>query len=131
MVANKKNATKSLNDLCNKRNKFAVVVIDETENWSKNIAYKAKRIDGVYLVDLTKPTHLCELSVSFYATFISNFFHDRDAWDDDAITELERFNGYEDGMYLAGNSVLNVAKIYHSGTLEDAEENEKCNPTIC
>jgi hypothetical protein len=128
----KKKNDKNLNALANnRRNKFALVVIDETSNWRDDIAAKAKKIEGVYLIDLTKPTNLCELAVSYYATFVKNFFQDREAWDDEQITELESDNGGEPGMYISGNSVLKVAKMYQSGTLEDAEENERANPTIC
>lgn len=131
-------STKTLNQIANnRRNKFIVVTVDETENWREDIAEKAKRIDGVYIIDLTKPTHLCELSVSYYAIFISNFFHNVDAWRDgednvtEELCEMERDNGGEFGCYFSGNSTFEVKKVYSSGTVEDAEEYERCNPTVC
>lgn len=123
--------TKSLNQLANSRNKFIVVTVDETYAWREDIQEKAKKIEGVYLIDLTKPTHCCELAVSYYATFLSNFFHNRDAWDDDELTTMELDNGDEPGHYFSGSSIFNVVKRYTSGTLEDTEEYERCNPSYC
>lgn len=126
-----KSNTKSLNELSNSGNKFVVVTIDETSNWRNDIAAKAEKIEAVYLVNLKEPTHCCELAVSYYATFLRNYFHNRDAWDDDQITDLERDNGGEDGMYLQGSSVLNIVKRHRSGTEDDIIENEMCNPSYC
>lgn len=122
---------KTLNELANSGNKFIVVTRNETEFWREDIAKAAGKIEAVYLIDLTKPTHLCELAVSYYATFLSNFFHNRDKWDDDELTEMEMNNGGEPGCYFTGSGVFNVKKRYRTGTLEDAEERERCNPTYC
>jgi hypothetical protein len=122
---------KTLNQLANSRNKFIVVAVDETEYWRDDIAAKAQKIECVYLIDLTKPTHCCELAVSYWATFISNYFHNRDAWDDDELTDMEHENGGEEGCYFSGSSTFKIVKRYYSGTLEEAEENERCNPTYC
>ncbi len=127
MITNKK----SLNELANAGNKFLVITINETTNWSDDIAGKAAKIEGVYLVNLKEPTHCCELAVSYYATFLRNYFHNRDAWDDDKITELEMDNGGQDGMYLSGYSVFNVVKRYRSGTEDDVIEYENGNPSYC
>lgn len=127
--------SKSLNELANVRSyKFAVIAIDETEYWDEDIASKAGKIEGVYLVNLKEPTHLCELAVSYPAIQISNFFNNVDAWkeNEDELSELERYEGIDGNyIYLSGNSTYNVKKMYKQGTFEDAEENERCNPAYC
>lgn len=127
----KSNRKQSLNVLSEEGNKFAVIAIDETSHWRDDIAEKAKKIEGVYLVNLTEPAHCCELAVSYYATFLRNFFTNRDAWDDDKLTDLEMDNGGQDGMYLTGSSVFNVKKLYSEGTEDDAIEYEQGNPSYC
>lgn len=128
----KKQNAKSLNELANSGNRFIVVAIDETYGWREDIAKKAGKIEGVYLIDLTKPTCLCELSVSYYGTFLRNYFHNVDKFDfDNKDAEMEYDNGGEDGRYFSGYSVFNVAKKYRSGKEDDVLEYERCNPSYC
>lgn len=118
----------SLNELANNpENKFVVVAIDETKYWHEDIQREAKQIDGVYLVDLTQPTHLCELAISFPATFLYNFFHD--TMSEDSYS-WECFNGED--CYLKGSNRYHPRKIYGSEyTLEEIVDYEAGNPTVC
>jgi hypothetical protein len=127
-----KTKVKSLLELANRRNKFAVVVCDETEYWREDIAKKAGKIEGVYLVDLTKPTHLCELSVSFWAKHISNRVQNYEAFDEIELAEIEASN-YESDCYYSGRSTFKIAYLFtQKGITEDeAFESELANPSYC
>lgn len=132
-------SAKTLNDLANNRkNKYAVIAVDETEYWTEDIRNKAGKIECVYLVNLRMPTHCCELSVSYPAVAISNFFHNVDAWRDAEgnvsvdLLELEKCEGIDDNVeYFSGNSIFDIKRMYTSGTFEDAIENEFANPAYC
>ena len=56
--------------------KFAVIKLDETDRWPENIQAPAGRIFGVYLVDLSKHVHCCELTPSYELNWIENQYTD-------------------------------------------------------
>lgn len=118
----------SLNDLANnEENGFVVVAIDETEYWHENIQKAAKKIEGVYLVNLKQPTHLCELALSYPAKFLYNFFHNVE--DEGEAFGWEAFTG--DDCYLKGSNRYYPLKIYTDETEEEIIEYEQGNPTVC
>lgn len=122
--------TNSLNQLANSRNKFIVVVKDETYMWREDIAKKAGKIEGVYLVEMI-PTHCCELAVSYYAIFLRNFFHKTKRFTEDELIELDHDDGGVTHCYFSGSSVMQVVKEYEEGDMDDIEEYERCNPSYC
>jgi hypothetical protein len=104
-----KTEIKSLNEMANTGNKWAVIAFDETYNWSEEILNRGvNKIEGVYLINLKMPTHLCSLDVAYPAIFLSNFFDNREQFDDDEITELERENGGENVTYYSGSSTPKI-----------------------
>lgn len=121
----------SLNEMANTRNKFAVIAFDETYYWKEDIADKAGKIEGVYLVNLRMPTHLCELSVSYPAMFLSNFFHNTDQFNEDTLTELECENGGERLSYFSDLSIPHFIRYHKTGTEEEILEYEMGNPSYC
>ena len=125
---------KSLNDLSNEGYTFAVIKIDETEHWREDIQKQADKIFGVYLVDLTEPTHCCELSVSYPADNIKNFFENPRNISEDELTENELMaNGIGEISYLSGYSHYQVEKLYRAedGDKEEVMEYESGTPTVC
>lgn len=119
---------KSLNELANnKRNRFAVIAIDETAYWHEDIQKAAKKIEGVYLINLKEPTHLCELHVSYPAKFLRNVFQDES--DEGEAFGWEAFTGED--QYLNGNNKYEYKHIYQYGTEEEILENEIGNPSYC
>lgn len=120
----------SLNELANnEENLFVVVAIDETEFWAEEIQKEAKKIEGVYLVNLKEPTHLCELAISFPAKFLKNFFHNPE-FDEGEKLGWQAFAGED--CYLKGSNRYYPRKIYNDGETEDEIlEWEAGNPTVC
>lgn len=124
---------KTLNQLAGEGVQFVVIKIDETKYWKDEIKDKACKIEGVYLIDLTEPTHLCEISVSYPGTQLKNFIQNFEAFSEDELTELER-EELEVCKYFHGNSEFNIEAEYGSEEIMDFEEvleYEQCNPTIC
>ena len=129
----------SLDDLSAMGHRYAVVTIDETDGWDEKIQRKCKgKILGVYLVDLTQPTCLCEPSTSYGATWLKNFVPDVSNFsekekEDGTLDEIENDDGGQDFMYLAGNGLYKIEKFYDDPemTEEDIREYESGNPTVC
>lgn len=121
----------SLKELESEGVKYVVVRIDETEFWKPSIARKAKRIDGIYLIDLTQPTNLCSFDVNFPAELIKNFLHNTDKFNEDEEFDLERENVSDTYPYFLERDKFEVVKKYMDGELEEALENEQCNPSVC
>lgn len=127
-----KRENKTLNDYANKPgNKYLLMVIDETTMWREDIRVKAGKIEGIYLVNLKEPTHLCELSVSFPAEHIGNFLHNIEGFTEDELFNYEKGDLRGDIQYYSGGYIPNKKKIYNSGSFEDAMEYESANPTYC
>jgi hypothetical protein len=128
----KKTELISLNELADiPENKFVVVAIEETQYWHDDIQKAAKKIEGVYLVNLQEPTHLCELAVSFPAKFLKNFFHNSE-FDENAgdILGWSAFAGED--CYLKGSNRYYPRKIYTDEmTEEEIIDYENGNPTVC
>ncbi len=121
---------KTLNELANSRNKFVVIAIDETNMWSDDIAKRAGKIEGVYLVNLKEPIHLCELAISYEATLMRNFLHSTEGFTDRELEDIEG-PGMEPCIYLKGSNRYEIKKSYKTGTWEQAYENELGNPAYC
>lgn len=124
---------KSLNQLSNEGIRFIIVKQDTTQYWKEDIVKKAGKIECVYIVDLTQPTHLCELSVSYPAQQLKNFVENFEAFDEDTLTELEREN-LEDCKYFTGNSTFNIEREYGNEELMEFDEifdYENANPSVC
>lgn len=95
-----------------------VVKVDETNHWAEEIQQKAKgKIYGIYLVDLTEPTHCCSLSIDYPAYFIKNHFENVEFWQDslgnwlnnaDELFELEFEGGVDSGRYFSEHSSFEV-----------------------
>jgi hypothetical protein len=122
---------KTLSQLANGRNRFAVIVIDETKYWREDIKLKAGKIEAVYLVNLQEPTHLCELSISFPAIQLSNRIKNFEKFTDDELTELENQIEYSCSYFAGNDTPSKLIKLYNYGTEDEIEEYEKCNPTYC
>lgn len=122
---------KTLNELSNEGIKFVVIKKDDTQYWQPEIQAKAKKIWTVALVDLTQPTNLCELSVSYPYEDIKHFFEDiTEGISDDEIFEHE-YAELSAG-YLKGDSQYEIAKSYNDDRdFDECFENETCNPTVC
>jgi hypothetical protein len=126
---------KSLRELALEGAKFVVIKIDETSYWDDEISKKGKKIEGIYLVDLTQPTNCCSFEVNYPSQFIKNFFQETKGFTEDEITELENLDGRDgDCMYLLDHSVYDIAKIYTKADdkdFDEAMENEASNPSVC
>lgn len=122
---------KTLNQLANEGAKYVVIKKDDTQYWHKDIQAKAAKIWTVSLVNLTQPTHLCELAISYPYEEIKHFFEDiKDGVNMDDIFEHE-YAELTDG-YFTGNSAFIVEKIYNDERdFDECFENENCNPTVC
>lgn len=121
----------TINQMANTGNAWAVITFDETQNWCEDIGARAETIEGVYLVNLKEPTNLCEITVSYPATFLKNFFHKTSKFDEDELTNLERENGGDDLSYYSGSSTPKLVKYYQEGTEEEILETELSNPSYC
>lgn len=122
---------KTLNKLSNDGIRFVVVKRNENSYWKEDIIIKAINIEGVYLIDLTQPTHLAELAVSYPYECIKNHIQNFEAFSEDELTALEN-ESLEPG-YFNGGSTFSIEKQYTDPELsfEDAMEYERCNPTVC
>jgi hypothetical protein len=94
---------------------LAIVAFNETQHWADDIQTKANGpIYGIYLVDLTQPSHCCSFQVDYPSYFIMNHFANVSAWQDangdwlpgmdDEMTNLERNAGDDTMSYLSGRS---------------------------
>lgn len=97
------------------RVKACVVLVDETKNWSEEIQKKARgKIYGLYVIDLTSPTHLCSIQIDYPAYWVANHFEDVSAWQDSEgnwldsadseIFNYEHDNGGEYVTYFSRSS---------------------------
>jgi hypothetical protein len=107
--------------------KAILVKIDETQFWSEDIQIKANgKIFGVYLIDLTSPTHLCSIEINYPAYWVFNHFENISAWQDNngewlpdgdsELTELERTNDSEVSYYTENSSFEVIEKIKYKRT---------------
>ena len=111
---------KTLNQLAtNPRLRYVVVNRLETRFWSEDVQKNIKRAYGQYLVDLTEPTHLCELAVSYPVYWIRNEFVGS-KFDEEKTFELEIQNE-SDFEYWRGDS---FAEPVSSCYLDDGTYNE-------
>ncbi len=91
------------------RVKACVVLVDETKNWDSNIQKKASgKIYGLYVIDLTSPTHLCSIQINYPAYWIANHFENVSAWQDSegnwldsADSELFNYEHDNGGEYVS------------------------------
>lgn len=123
---------KSLNQLTNEGVKYAVVKVDNTQYWHDDIKIKAKKIWTVSLVDLTQPTNLCEISVSYPFEELRHFFEDiTEGVSIDQIYEHE-YAELSSG-YFPGGGVYNVVKTYDDNDMgfDECIEYENGNPSVC
>lgn len=63
---------------------YCVLKLDETRNWTPEIAERAKKILGVYLFDASKCVHCCEFTPSYECLFVESQWHNPDLPDRDA-----------------------------------------------
>jgi hypothetical protein len=122
----------NLQDLA-KNNRIVIISVDETKLWKDSIIAKAKRIDCVYMVNLTQPTHLCEITASYPVIELRNVIANVEAFTEDELDELESVTDYDVryfGEYFNGFKFL---KAYNDeeNTEEDVQEYESGNPTFC
>ncbi len=120
----------SINEMANTKNKFAVIVFDETNYWRDDIKKKAKKIESVYLVNLKEPTHLCELAISFPSSHLRNFVHNTKKFTEDELTDIE-YTYEDETRYFRGESTPKFVKYYKSGKEDDILEYESGNPSYC
>lgn len=123
---------KSLNQLASEGIKYAVVKVDNTQYWHDDIKVKAKKIWTVSLVDLTQPTNLCEISVSYPFEELRHFFEDiTEGVNMDDIYEHE-YAELSSG-YFSGGGVFNVVKMYDDKEMDFDQcfEYENGNPSVC
>jgi len=122
---------KSLNQLASEGIKYVVIKKDDTQYWQPEIQAKAKKIWTVSLVNLTEPTNLCELAISYPFEEIKHFFEDiTEGISIDDIFEHE----YAEltAGYFRGDSVFIVEKMYNDERdFDECFENENCNPSVC
>lgn len=122
---------KTLNQLAAEGIKYVVIKKDDTAMWQPEIQAKAKKIWTVALVDLTQPTNLCEVAISYPYEEIKNFFEDiTEGFDDEIIWEHE--HAELTTGYFTGNSTFIVEKEYNDERdFDECFENENCNPCVC
>jgi DNA polymerase I-like protein with 3'-5' exonuclease and polymerase domains len=121
----------SLADLQAKGHKIAIIAIDETKFWRDDIQAKAKRIDCVYLVNLTEPTNLCSPEVSYPAEALRNVVGNFEDYTEDELTELENEGIEADTRYFSEyfNNFTHI-KAYDNENEEEVRENEQANPAL-
>jgi|GEM_PF-6041837 len=126
--------TKTLNQLAAEGIKFVVIKKDDTSMWIECIREKAKTIETVCLIDLTHPTNLCELAISYPYSELKNFFtFKEDISQKDITAQLDdsEYAELSEG-YFNGSSKFHIERIYNDERdFEAVYENEQCNPTIC
>ena len=125
---------KTLYDLANEGNRIIVIAIDETKFWKDEIAKKAKKIHGVYIVNLTEPTHNCSIEVDYPAECIRNEVQNPEPFGEDELTELELQEGIDGEIRYFGRWFNNFRflKAYNDAddTEESVREYESGNPNI-
>lgn len=122
----------TLAEMANTGNKWAVIKINETGFYRADIIKKAKRIDGVYLVELDKPTCICSPAINYPATLLKNYLHNVEGFTEDKIWELENDQTLSECRYYSEGYKAEMVKYYSNEfTEEEVLENEAANPCVC
>ena len=122
----------NLSDLSIK-NKIVIVAINETKYWKDDLQAKAKRIDCLYMVDLTKPTHCCSITLSYPAVALRNVIQNFEAFTEDELMNLENIEGIDGECRYFDEYFTNFTfvKAYNDGeTTEEVEDYEASNPSF-
>jgi len=112
-------------------NKWAVISINETGFYRADIIKKAKRIDGVYLVDLKAPTCLCSPLVNYPAIRLKNYLHNTKGFTEDKVWELETDQAASEYIYYSEGFKAELVKYHAEGTEEEILDMEAANPSVC
>ena len=123
---------KNLADYAKAGSKIIIIAIDETKHWRDDITSKANAIYGVYMVNLTKPTNCCSITVSYPAECLRNELQNVSSFDEDTLTQLERVDGI-DGECRYFDEYFNnftFIKAYDSEDEEEIQEYEAGNPSF-
>lgn len=122
----------TLAEMANTGNKWAVIAINETGFYRADIIKKARRIDGIYLVELDKPTCLCSPATCYPATLLKNYLHNVEEFTEDKIWELETDQALAEWRYYSEGFKCEMVKYYgNEYSIEDVLENEAVNPAVC
>lgn len=127
----KQNEILTLSEMEKTGNKWAVVKVNETFYWKTDIIKKAKKIECVYLVNLSEPTHCCELSVSYPTVSLRNVFEDTTHFTDDELFANEMDGTLNDWQYWNENVKAELIKYYADESEDEVIENEAANPCYC
>lgn len=112
-------------------NKWAVIAINETGFYRADIIKKAKRVDGIYLVELDKPTCLCSPAINYPAIRLKNFLHNTEGFTEDKVWELEMDCVLDEWRYYSEGYKAELVKYYKDETEEEVIEYEAANPSVC
>lgn len=112
-------------------NKFAIVKVNETGYWNAAIIKKAKKVECVYMVNLSEPTHLCSIEVAFPAISLRNVFEKTDKFGEDELFELEMDQTCNEVRYWNEGCKAELIKYYKDETEEEVLDNEAANPAYC
>jgi len=122
----------TLAEMANTGNKWAVIAINETGFYRADIIKKAGRVDGIYLVELDKPTCLCSPAINYPTTLIKNYLHNIEGFTEDKIWELEMDQTLAEWRYYSEGFKCEKVKYYGSEySIEEILENEAANPSVC
>lgn len=123
----------TLKELADKGVKFATINIDETLAWSDEVRAQANNapILCVYCVNLTEPTHLCEITVSYPAEWLQNFVTNTEGIDENELAEIEYRNDTDPCYFQERNRYEVTREDSDAESFEDYLENERANPSVC
>lgn len=106
--------------------KTVLIKTDETQYWRSDIVKKAKKIFGYALVDLTQPTNLCSIQVSYAYEMVYYRVMNAEKFNEDELTEIE--NVVDDNGYYNDSENCQIVREWSDMEFEDVKEMLVGNP---
>ena len=103
--------------MSNKIPKFIIVAINETNYWDLSDLQEVEKVYGVYLVDLNRITHCCEITPSYYLHWITDDYTLKESFSEvsedrrEYIEDYIRYNCCKDGNYYHCKYVDSIKSI--------------------
>ena len=94
---------------------FHCLKLDETEHWAPHIVERANRIFGLYIFDINKHVHCCELTASYECIFVRSECEGE--LSDDLFDEIMEGDAQSDSVSYFHCSLLDKMSRIREGEL--------------